>query len=115
MEFTDVLTEGLGERKFTKLRDGITKRSYVVAEIHMMNSNRFKIIEVERERRPLSTIILSSNFEQNWSSIYNYFLVGLVNASGSWNIVFLMYLTNRLINIANLKITRKNIIYAPNS
>src|SRR5699024_12245987 len=48
--FTDVLPDGQGERKITKLSDGITKRSYVVAQIHMIISTRFIIIEVEQER-----------------------------------------------------------------
>src|SRR5699024_1424502 len=91
------------------LSDGITKRSYVVAEIHMMNSNRFNIIEVERERRPLSTIILSSNFEQNWSSIYNYLLVGLVNASGSWTSHLIKSNTYRSIENVKFKNSRKRI------
>jgi len=109
LAFTDVLPEGLGERKFTKLSDGITKRRYVVAEIHMMNRNRFNIIEVERERRPLSTIILSSNLEQNWSSVYNYLLVGLVNVSGTWASGLLNSITHRGIHIIKLKHSRKGV------
>ncbi|WP_231120728.1 hypothetical protein [Bacillus safensis] len=30
--FTDVLPEGIGERKFIKLSDGVTKRRYVIAK-----------------------------------------------------------------------------------
>lgn len=33
----DVLPDGLGERKFTKLEDVITKRRYVIAEVFMAN------------------------------------------------------------------------------
>src|SRR5699024_6987611 len=58
--FTDVLPESVGHRKYTKLSDGITKRSYIIAEVYMMNGKHLNIIEVESERRSLSTIILSS-------------------------------------------------------
>ncbi|MDV2887791.1 hypothetical protein RYX45_21730, partial [Alkalihalophilus pseudofirmus] len=52
--YIDVLPKGFGERKFTKLSDGITKRGYVIAEVYMMNGHRYNIVEVEREKRSLS-------------------------------------------------------------
>jgi len=82
--FTDILPDGLGERKFTKLSDGITKRSYIIAEVFMVSGRRFNIIEVERERHSLSTLILFSPSKQNWNTIYNHVLMNLVNASGTW-------------------------------
>ena len=87
----------------------ITKRSYVVAEVYMMNGKRFNIIEVEREHRPLSTIVLSSNSEQNWGSIYNYLLVGLVNACGTWNSKFLKSIEAKGIDVAKAKHSSKGI------
>lgn len=82
--FIDVLPEGIGERIFTKLSDGVTKRRYVIAEVFMMNGKRYNIIEVEREHRALTTLILSSLSNQDWSTIYNHLLMKLVNASGTW-------------------------------
>src|SRR5699024_12614862 len=79
--FTDVLPESVGHRKYTKLSDGITKRSYITAEVYMMNGNHFNIINVEPERRSLSTLILSSSSKQNWRAISNYILLNLVNDS----------------------------------
>lgn len=105
--FTDVLPEGLGERKFTRLSDGVTKRSYVIAEVHMMDGQRYNIIEVERENRPLSTLIIYSNSEQSWGSIYNYLLTGLVNVSGTWTSALLMSIANQGIHIVKSKHSRK--------
>ncbi|WP_404457145.1 Tn7-like element transposition protein TnsE [Oceanobacillus kapialis] len=107
--FTDVLPEGMGERKYTKLSDGITKRSYVIAEVFMINDNRFNVIEVEREHRPLSTIILTSNSEQNWGMIYNYLLVNLVNACGTWNSKFLKSIETKGIGVTKAKHSSKGV------
>ncbi|AXF57102.1 Tn7-like element transposition protein TnsE [Salicibibacter kimchii] len=87
----DALPKEVGERKFTKISDGITKRGYVIAEVFMMNGRQFNIIEVERERRSLSTLILSSLSRQDWDTIYNHLLMNLVNASGTWSIKSLTY------------------------
>ncbi|GAB2541405.1 Tn7-like element transposition protein TnsE [Gracilibacillus alcaliphilus] len=101
--FMDVLPEGLGERKFTKLSDGVTKRRYVIAEVFMVNGGRFNIIEVEREHRSLSTLILSSYSNQDWSSTYNQILIKLVNASGTWTRKSLAYFESVGINITKAK------------
>src|SRR5699024_5325869 len=59
--FTDVVAESVGHRKYTKLSDGSNKRSYIVGGVYMMDGDHFHIIEVDRERRCLSTRILSSS------------------------------------------------------
>lgn len=82
--FIDVLPEGLGERKFTKLSDGVTKRRYMVAEVYMVNGKRFNILEVERENRSMSMLILSSSKITNWNSIFRYLVLNLVNDNGTW-------------------------------
>lgn len=81
--FINVLPDRVGERKFMRLSDGITKRRYVVAEVYMANGKRFNIIEVERENHSLSTLIMSSFSINNWESIYNSLLINLVNDSGN--------------------------------
>jgi len=109
--FINELPEGLGERKFTKLSDGIKKRRYVIAEVGMMNGSRFKILEVEREYRSLSTLILSSYTTHNWSSIYNSLLVNLVNNSGTWASKSLTYLEIQDIVILKAKHSSKGVIH----
>lgn len=101
--FTDVLPEGLGERKFTKLSDGVTKRRYVVAEVYMMNRSLFNIIKVEREGCSLSTLILSSPSQQDWLTIYSQVLLNLVNASGSWTTNLLESIKTKGISIVKIK------------
>lgn len=107
--FTDVLPEGLRERKFTKLSDGVTKRCYVIAEVYMMHGGRFNIIEVERENRSLSTLILSFPSKQNWSTIYHNLLINLVNASGAWTSKSLKAIESRGVKIVKCKHSRKGI------
>jgi hypothetical protein len=60
----DVLPEGKGEREFIFLNDGVTRRKNVIAEVYLISGKRFNIIEVERESRSLSTLILSSS--EHW-------------------------------------------------
>lgn len=107
--FMDALPKGVGERKFTKLSDGITKRSYIIAEVFMVNGRQFNIIEVERERRSLSTLILSSLSTQDWGTIYNHLLTNLVNASGTWTSKSLAYFEKQGITIAKAKHSSKGI------
>ncbi|HFG2386941.1 MULTISPECIES: Tn7-like element transposition protein TnsE [Staphylococcus] len=112
--FTDVLPEGLGERKYTKLSDGITKRSYVIAEVYVVHGSRFNIIEVERETRSLSTLILYSPSKQDWSTIYHNLLINLVNASGAWSRKSLKTIETRGIKIVKCKHSRKGIRHRSN-
>lgn len=82
--FVDELPEGLGNRKFTKLSDGITKRRYVIAEVFLTLGQRYNIVEVEREDRSLSTLILFSSTVYEWKTIYDKLFFNLVNDSGTW-------------------------------
>jgi hypothetical protein len=107
--FTDVLPEGLGERKFTKLSDNVTKRRYVIAEVYMVNRQRFNIIEVERENRSLSMLILSSPTIHNWNYIYNCLLVNLVNDNGTWTSKTLKIIENQGVIVVKAKHSSKGI------
>lgn len=85
--FTDVLPEGLGERKFTKLN----------------------IIEVERENRSLSMLILSSSTINNWNSIYYCLLMNLVNDNGTWASKTLKIIENQGVIVIKAKHGSKGI------
>lgn len=65
----DVLPDGHGERRFTKLSDNITKRRYVIAQIYLGNGKQYNIIEVERENRSLSMLILTSRENREWKTL----------------------------------------------
>lgn len=107
--FTDVLPEGLGERKFTKLSDGVTKRRYVIAEIFLLNGKRFNIVEIERENRSLSMLILSSYKVIKWNSIYHCLLVNLVNDNGTWTSKTLKIIENQGVIMKKAKHSSKSI------
>jgi hypothetical protein len=81
----DSLPSGLGERKFTKLSDGIMKRKYIIAEIYLQTGQRFNVIEIEREQHSLSTLILYSSHSIDWNKIYAKVLFDLVQDSGAWS------------------------------
>ncbi|MGP4074024.1 Tn7-like element transposition protein TnsE [Piscibacillus sp. B03] len=107
--FNDVLPEAIGKRKFTKLSDGVTKRSYVIAEVYMTSGYRYSIIEVEREYRSLSTIILSSYKKQDWNNIYYQLLLNLVKDSGTWTSRSLNVIKTKGVIISKSKHFNKNI------
>lgn len=72
-------------RRFAYLSDGITKRRCLIVTFFYFNKE-FKIIEVEREERALSTLILSSNnIKINWDYVINIILKGVVLESGKWS------------------------------
>lgn len=80
----DTLPVGDGNRKFSYLEDGITHRQYALATVNLINRNEFKILEVERENRSLSMLILSSTIPVNWNQLIDGLLMNLVNSSGTW-------------------------------
>lgn len=106
---SDVLTESLGERKFMKLSDGVTKRRYVIAEVYMVNGKRFNIIEVERENRSISMLILSSFTINFWNYMYNFSLLNLVNDNGSWTSKTLKIIENQGVIVRKAKHSSKGI------
>ncbi|MFE4077252.1 Tn7-like element transposition protein TnsE [Peribacillus sp. YIM B13477] len=107
----DVLPEGTGERKFTKLSDGVTKRRYVIAEIFLVNGKQFNIVEIEREYRSLSMLILSSSTIRNWNSIYYSLLVNLVNDNGTWTSKTLKIIENQDVIVMKAKHSSKGICH----
>ena len=81
---TGILPTGSEKRKFSYLDDGITNRKYIVASIELFNGRQYKVLEIERESRSLSMLILSSTISMEWSSIIQDMLSGLVDKSGVW-------------------------------
>lgn len=79
------LPEGKRGKKFSKLQDGETNRQYVVGKIIMKNGKEFSLIEVEREEKSLSMLLLHAIKPINWTSVYFKLTLGLVNKSGSWD------------------------------
>ncbi|WP_406878756.1 Tn7-like element transposition protein TnsE [Bacillus cereus] len=68
---TGVLPTGSEKRTFSYFDDGITKRKYIVASIELSNGRQYKVLEIERENRSLSMLILSSTSNVEWLSLLN--------------------------------------------
>ena len=105
----DVLPEGIGDRRFTKLSDNITKRCYVLAEVYMISGKNFNIIEVERGDRSLSMLILSLLAINDWKSIYDRLLVNLVNDSGTWTSKSLKSIEEKSVTVMKAKHSSKGV------
>ncbi|MGM0523516.1 MAG: Tn7-like element transposition protein TnsE [Bacillota bacterium] len=103
------LPQGVGKRKFAKLNDGITDRKCIIANVKMKGGQLYQIIEVDRENKSLSTIILSSYKKQNWEEIHYQLLRNLVLDSGSWTSQSLNRLNNKGISVMKSKHSKKGI------
>ena len=82
----DIIIDNLPEgKRFSKLNDGIRKRKYAIGKIIMVDGRENCLIEIEREDKALSMLILKANNLANWKRIYNILITGLVNESGKWS------------------------------
>lgn len=79
------LPEGRIGKRFSRLKDGITKRRYAIGKIIMMNGREYSLIEVEREDKALSMLLLKANNKVKWEWIYSKLLLQLVEESGKWS------------------------------
>ncbi|WP_050491652.1 Tn7-like element transposition protein TnsE [Clostridium botulinum] len=79
------LPEGRKGKRFSRLSDGITKRRYAIGKITMMDGIECSLIDVEREDRALSMLLLKGNKLLNWKRVYSIMLLGLVDKSGKWS------------------------------
>lgn len=84
---TDQLPEGLKGKKFCKLDDGITPRSYLLARITHINGTIVHLLEIERKGRSLSTLALIDQRKNVGvqDHILQEILTGLVNKNGTWD------------------------------
>lgn len=98
---------GDGNRVFSYLEDGITPRRYVLATVNLFNGNEFKILEVERENRALSMLILSSTVSINWNQLIDGLLLNLVNSSGTWEKESIQSLDRRNVMVQKAKHSKK--------
>lgn len=79
------LPEGRKGKRFSRLSDGITYRRYAIGKIVMTNGMECSLIEVERQEKSLSMLLLKCNNSVNWNKIYSKLLVELVEESGKWS------------------------------
>lgn len=69
------------ERKFLYLGDGVTKRRCIICYLRYRNIS-YNIMEVEREEKSISTLILSN---VNNCRIEKLILIRLVEGGGTWD------------------------------
>lgn len=79
------LPEGLRGKKFSRLSDGITRRKYAIGKVTMVNGRECSLIEIERENKALSMLILKAYGHVKWNLIYSSLLIELVEESGKWS------------------------------
>lgn len=79
------LPEGKRGKKFSKLQDSKTNRQYVVGKVIMKNRKEYSLLEVEREEKSLSMLLLHSVETIDWTSICFKLTLGLVNKNGTWD------------------------------
>lgn len=97
-------------RKFSYLNDGITRRVCVIAKIISKSNYINTILEIQREGKALSTLIVASSNSYNLRNIYEIILKDLVRNSGKWNIERLDYLTQKGMIFKRLKHIKKDSI-----
>lgn len=98
---------GDGKRVFSYLEDGVTSRQYALATVSLFNGNEFKILEVERENRALSMLLLSATVSVNWNQLIDGLLLNLVNSSGTWERDVLESLGQRNVVVRKAKHSKK--------
>lgn len=72
-------------RKFSYLSNGVDRRKCIIVEILKTNRDIFGIIEVQREGKLLSTLILKVSFGNALKLACEELLNGLVYESGKWS------------------------------
>ncbi|WDV06734.1 Tn7-like element transposition protein TnsE [Lysinibacillus irui] len=72
-------------KRFVYLSDNLTERKYVIAEIALLPNTVVSMIEVEREHKALSTLIVVLNKTANKKYLYHLILDNLVDNSGTWD------------------------------
>lgn len=97
-----------GDRAFSKLDDGITRRRYAIGKVTMVGGRECSLIEIEREYKALSILILKANTNINWKWIYSKLLIGLVNESGTWSNEMIGKVEERWIRVCRAKHSKKN-------
>lgn len=105
------LPEGRKGKRFSKLRDGLTERKYAIGKIIMMNGRECSVIEVVREDKALSMLLIKANGKVRWNLIYSKLLLGLVDGSGTWSNESCSTVENCGGELIRIKHTNKDVYY----
>ena len=105
------LPEGMIGKWYNKLDDGSTPRKYVIAAVSVDENCTYHLIEVERQGRPLSTLVLIFRKiinKSEESAVFHQVLISLVNNNGSWNQDVLNNFSGKGIGNERIMHTRKS-------
>lgn len=97
-----------GDRAFSKLDDGVTKRRYAIGKVTMVDGRECSLIEIEREDKALSMLLLKGNKLVKWKRIYCILLLGLVKESGKWDKESIKKIESYGISVFRIKHIKKN-------
>jgi len=90
-------------------------RKYIVVSIELFNGKQYKVLEIERESRSLSMLILSSTISIEGSSTIQIILSGLVDKRGAWAKGLIMEIEREGIVVKKAKHSRKSFKYRAQS
>jgi len=107
----DYLKEGAKGKKFAKLKDGSTRRKFAIGKIITIDGRVSCLLEIEREGRSLSMVLLKTNISINWRKIHSIMLQGLVNESGKWSNRAWIILENKGIQVLRIRHLSESIYY----
>lgn len=102
-------------KRFVYLSDGVTERKYVIAEVYLRDGRQFNVVEVERDNRSLSILILSSSISQEWNSIFKQILASLINDGGTWTGKSLKRITITGVTIVKAKHSKLGVWHMANT
>lgn len=102
------LPEGNNGKRFSKLSDGITPRRYAVGRINIIDGREYSLIDIEREDKALSMLILRALTKMDWKKIYGSLLISLVEESGTWCNEVIEKIEGKGVCIQRVKHSRKN-------
>lgn len=103
------LPEGKSGKRFSRLSDGATSRRYAIGKIDMIDSREYSLIDIEREDRALSMLLLKGKTKHDWKWIYSKLLIGLINESGKWDNEVITLIEKRGVIIKRNRHTQKDI------
>lgn len=102
------LPEGNYGKRFSKLSDGITPRRYAIGRISMTDDREYCLVEIERENKALSMLILRTLTMRDWKKIYGSLLISLVEESGTWCNEVIEKIEGKGTSIQRIKHSNKN-------
>lgn len=103
----DSLPGGNKGKKFSKLSDGIRMRRYAIGKVNMIYDRQIYMVDIERENRALSMLLLKWNVYFEFKKNFSKLLHSLVNDNGKWCNNDIQKLSNKGIIVQRIKHCKK--------